>query len=168
MPADMQLSIIRLETLDEGDLRPLVDASEREGFRFVRRVEREWAAGKNRFSRPGEALFGAFVGQRLVGLCGLMLDPYANQPGVARLRNLYVLPEWRGRGIGEGLTRAVMAASSGGAFTALRLRAATAEASRLYERLGFVAVPAEPECTHRLTLTPRPERSADVEADVER
>ena len=40
------------ETLDV-----LLADSEREGWRFVRRLVDEWATGSNRFDRPGEALF---------------------------------------------------------------------------------------------------------------
>lgn len=146
----MEPSIVRLRELPEGDLAPLLAASESEGFRFVRRVLDEWRSGINRFANPGEALFGAFCDGTLAGVCGLMRDPYADQDGVGRLRNLYVLPRFRGRGLGALLTRAVIAQAAKG-FAVLRLRAGTEGAARLYERLGFEPTSGVPDCTHRHT-----------------
>ena len=70
----MRLAMVRLRDLPERDLLPLLEDSEREAFRFVSRVLHEWQTGDNRFAQPGEALFGAFDGDRLVGICGLMVD----------------------------------------------------------------------------------------------
>ena len=141
-----------VELPDRG-LLLLLEASEREGFRFVRRVVEEWRRGIHRFDGPGERLLGAFVpAAGAVGLCGLMRDPYTAAPAVGRLRNLYVLPAHRRGGIGAALTRAVVDAARG-AFRLLRLRAGTPEAARLYERLGFAPAPAgSPDCTHVLAL----------------
>jgi ribosomal protein S18 acetylase RimI-like enzyme len=150
----MPISITRVREVREHELRPLLDASTSEGFSFVRRVAREWQTGDNRFSQAGEALFGAFDGERLVGICGLMLDPYARASGVARLRNLYVLPEYRGSGIGKQLAQAVIASATG-SFHVLRLRAGTLEAAAFYDRLGFVRSGTESESTHLLSLSQR-------------
>ncbi len=145
----MSLTITQLEELSATELVALLEASEAEGFRFVRRVADEWASGANRFAGPGEALFGAALEGRLVGICGLMRDPYTDRPGIGRMRNLYVLPESRGHGIGARLTRAVISAAAG-SFDLLRLRTSGPQASRLYERLGFQPVSGEDGCTHRL------------------
>jgi GNAT superfamily N-acetyltransferase len=140
-----------LAELPERDVIPLLEESEREGFRFVRRVLDEWRCGANRFTGRGEVLFGAWIEETLVGLCGLMQDPYQDRPEVGRLRNLYVLPAYRSHGIGAALTRAVIDAART-SFDTLRLRAGTAGAARLYERLGFSPVAEMPDCTHLLQL----------------
>ena len=138
---------VRLAEIRTDEIGPLLAASEAEGFRFVRRVVSEWDAGTNRFAGRGEALLGCYLEDRLVAICGLMRDPYQSDPGVGRLRNLYVLPEHRGRSIGATLTRRVieLARSS---FRVLRLRASTAQAAALYERLGFTATDEIEHCTH--------------------
>jgi ribosomal protein S18 acetylase RimI-like enzyme len=140
-----------LTELPAEELRPLLVASEAEGFRFIRRVVTEWEAGVNRFAGKGEALLGYFLDDRLVAVCGLMRDPYQSEATVGRLRNLYVLPEYRRRAIGATLTRRVieLAAAS---FRVLRLRAGTPRSAALYERLGFTATTEIERCTHVLRL----------------
>ena len=146
-------SPIRLRELPAELYGPLLEASEAEGFEFLRRVETEWRSGAQTFSRPGEALLGTLVDGDLVAVCGLMRDPYLDDAKVGRLRNLYVSPEHRGKGIGASLTRRVIELAPA-AFTLLRLRAADERAARLYERLGFALVNGIAHCTHLLPLDP--------------
>ena len=120
-----------------------------EGQRIIARLDDEWTSGRLRFDREGEILLGAFEGEALVGTGGISRDPYGPQPGLGRVRHLYVRPELRRRGIGTQLMVALIAHARGH-FAALRLRSQPAAAG-LYERLGFVAAEA-PEQTHRLTL----------------
>jgi ribosomal protein S18 acetylase RimI-like enzyme len=136
-----------IDRLPPDQLGPLLTASEAEGFQFVRRVVNEWESGANRFTGKGEALVGYFVGDRLVAICGLTRDPYQNEATVGRLRNLYVLPEYRRRSIGAVLTRRVIELAES-AYRVLRLRAATPRAAALYERLGFTATAELENCTH--------------------
>ena len=142
---------VSLTGLPKDQIDPLLAASEAEGFRFVRRVADEWESGANRFAGKGEALLGSFVDGRLVAICGLSQDPYLRKATVGRLRNLYVLPEYRGRRIGTALARRVIELSRS-AFEVLRLRAATEPAAALYERLGFRATTEEENCTHVMRL----------------
>jgi ribosomal protein S18 acetylase RimI-like enzyme len=148
------MKAVELLELPDDQVHPLLAASEAEGFRFVRRVVTEWEAGANRFEGRGEALLGCFQEGRLVGLCGLMRDPYQSGASVGRVRNLYVLPAFRGRGIGAMLTREAIERARK-TFRVLRLRAATPEAAALYERLGFAPTGDLEDCTHVLYLRPR-------------
>jgi GNAT superfamily N-acetyltransferase len=127
--------------------------SEQDGARIVRRLIEEWATGVNRFDRPGEALFGASVGGRLVGVCGLNVDPYAAEARVGRVRHLYVLSASRRLGVGRYLVAAVIEAARG-RFDTLRLRTANPAAARLYETLGFRACGEVAHCTHVMDLAP--------------
>ena len=132
------------------DIDVLLAESEREGLRLVRRLVDEWAAGTNCFDRPGEALFAGRIGDRIVGVGGLNIDPYAATPGVGRVRHLYVLPAERRLGVGRQLVGAVLDAARG-RFRCVRLRTANAAAARLYESLGF-RPDAGPDCSHVLEL----------------
>ena len=71
-------------------LSELAREGEAEGFRFLPRLMDEWSSGANRFDQPGEAFFIVTDGGPIVAVCGLNIDPYQTDPGVARLRHLYV------------------------------------------------------------------------------
>jgi GNAT superfamily N-acetyltransferase len=129
----------------------LVSESEGESLRFVRRLVEEWAAGTNRFDRAGEAVFVARLDDRLVGVCGLNIDPYAAEAGVGRVRHLYVLPACRRSGVGRQLVGAVLEAARG-RFRRLRLRTSNPAAAQLYESLGFRPSVGHQDCTHILEL----------------
>src|SRR5437762_6892154 len=116
----MQLRCERLHDLASPDVDELVADSEQAGLRLVRRLVDEWADGSNRFDRPGEALFGAWVDGRLVGVCGLNVDPYAGDARVGRVRHLYVLDASRRGGVARALMAEVLGAA-GGRFGTLRL-----------------------------------------------
>ena len=134
-----------------GALDTLLTESEREGSRFVRRIVNEWAAGTNRFDRPGEALFTARLGDRLIGVCGLNVDPYAAAANVGRVRRLYVLSAYRRLGAGRQLVLAVLEAARG-RFDVLHLRTTNPVAAQLYDSLGFRPSPETADYTHVLEL----------------
>ena len=147
----MRAVIERLSGEPADRLRPLVAESERQGFRFVRRLVEEWTHGVNRFDRPGEVLFAARSGDDVVGVCGLNVDPYADDSRVGRVRHLYVLALHRRAGIGEHLVADVIE-SARGRFARLHLRTTSAPAARLYERLGFRSTPGASHHSHALHL----------------
>jgi GNAT superfamily N-acetyltransferase len=144
--------IERLLQLPAGHLAPLIDESEQAGLRFVSRLGEEWESGRNRFDRPGEALFGALTDSGLVGVCGLNVDPYAGEPRIGRVRHLYVVMAHRRHGVGRELVGAVVAAARG-SFAALRLSTTNPQAARLYETLGFRPRADDARCTHVLEMT---------------
>ena len=136
--------IVRLNDLH--GIAALLAESESSGYRFLRRLVDEWESGVNRFDQRGEALFAAMEEGAVVGLCGLNVDPYSEEPSVGRLRHLYVLRDSRGRGIGGQLVGCVLDAAAG-TFDEVRLRTDT-EAASFYERLGFVRVSKSSSSTH--------------------
>ncbi|PYQ08037.1 MAG: GNAT family N-acetyltransferase [Acidobacteria bacterium] len=131
------MEIIELRTLPD-EIGVLLSESERSGFRFLRRLVTEWESGRNRFDGRGEGLFGARVSGRLVGICGLNIDPYENDMAVGRIRRLYVLDAYRRMGVGRSLIEHV-ACFARLNFRQLQLRSDTA-AVRFYEHLGFQAI----------------------------
>ncbi len=133
----------------------LLAESEAAGSRIVRRLVDEWADRTNRFDRSGEALFAAWVAGRLVGVCGLNVDPYARDDRVGRVRHLYVLTPFRERGVGRQLVAHIID-FAGRRFESLRLRTNNEAAARLYVALGFRACEAAGEYTHVVELARRP------------
>ncbi len=153
----MAALIERLNDLPADSFDALVAESEQAGWRFLRRLTEEWASGANRFDRPGEALLAALMGGRVIGVCGLNVDPYAAAPCVGRVRHLYVLSAYRRLGFGRRLVGEVIGAARG-RFDSLRLRTDNPAAAQLYERLGFRRCAGVAECTHLMELPPRRDR----------
>jgi len=119
-----------------------------QNFNMLRRLEECWQSGENRFNAPGEKLLGAFVGGKLVGVCGLNRDPFSQHPRAGRIRHLYISEAWRGNLIGQQLLNAVMANASTW-FNFLDTNAPQ-KAFRFYEKAGFQPVADENGVTHRL------------------
>lgn len=128
------------------DIEHLCTFASTEGHGFVERTRQEWLAGANRFRRRGECFFVASTPNGVIGMCGLNIDPYVDDPGVGRLRHLYVLPEHRRAGVGLALVNACrdVAAES---FDRVRLRTHDPAASAFYCSIGFSIVD-EPDATH--------------------
>lgn len=154
----MDVKISRLFNLPADAFAPLLAESEREGWQFVRKLMGEWASGANRFDRPGEMLLGAWADGVLAGVCGLNIDPYAGDPSIGRVRRLYILGPYRGRGVGRMLVEAVVEAARS-SFRTLRVRTECPIAGRLYLRLGFLPVVDSADCTYTLDLASSPQNT---------
>ena len=148
----MAVVIERLDELPPEGVGPLVSESEQAGLGFVRRLAEEWASGRNRFDRPGEALFAATLDGRMIGVCGLNIDPYAPGPKVGRVRHLYVLVRHRHLGVGRQLVGEVIRVARD-SFEKLRLRTNNPAAARLYERMGFRRSDGAADCTHLMDFS---------------
>jgi ribosomal protein S18 acetylase RimI-like enzyme len=132
-------------------LAVLIAESEGHGILFLRRLADEWTRRTNRFDGPGEALFVARIDGRVVGVCGLNVDPYVDGPNVGRLRHLYVLASYRRLGIGRALVGEVIRAARD-RFDRLRLRTSNPAAAHLYEAAGFRREAGGRDCTHVMEL----------------
>jgi GNAT superfamily N-acetyltransferase len=145
------ISIIRARELP-ADLPRLVEASRAEGFRFLERLRDDWASGRNRFEKPGEAFYLARDGSQLLGACGLNQDPFAGDPSVGRMRRLYVAPPFRRHGVASALVREATAAASG-RFAVIRLRSDTEQGDRFWRARGFALLPpGDEDATHVLQI----------------
>lgn len=125
----------------------MIVESEREGFAFLRRLIVNWNSGKNRFSSSGEMLLLAIVNKTVVGVGGLNIDPYADDPRIGRIRHVYVANEHRRRGIGRGLIVRLLRAARAD-FDEVRLRTDTVEGDRFYRALGFTTLPDDTVNSH--------------------
>jgi GNAT superfamily N-acetyltransferase len=122
----------------------LVEAR-RDGHVFIERFHAGWREGQERYRGENEGIFAAFLGDQFVGMAAMGVDPYAKDSTVGRLRHVFVLRAARRKGVAEALVRTCL--QRGRRFDLIRLRSRSAEASRLYERLGFSPIEAK-DATH--------------------
>jgi putative acetyltransferase len=91
---------------------------------------------------------------RIVGTCGLWLDPDA--PARCELRKMYLLPDWRGRGLGGQLLETALghARKVGRTRVELETNRAMTAAIGLYESRGFREIEGETcaRCDRRFAL----------------
>jgi GNAT superfamily N-acetyltransferase len=104
----------------------------------MRRFFQNWQAGSERFAGPGEGVFAAYLGAKIVGIAGIGVDPYLRDPNIGRLRHIFVTRPVRREGVASALVATCL--ERGRRFRAIRLRTRNPDAARLYERFGFAPV----------------------------
>jgi GNAT superfamily N-acetyltransferase len=98
-------------------------------------TESYWAHGKSREDvargiRDAARVVGAYDGSRLIGFARVLADGVQ----AARLCDVYVMAEYRGRGFGVELVREAV---DNGPHARLAWTLATKDAQALYRRFGF-------------------------------
>ncbi len=107
--------------------------------------ESYWGRGRprervERAIRGSERVVGLYRGAEQVGFARAVSDGAT----VAYLADVYVLPAFRGRGLGLELVREIVDGGVGELSSNVRWLLHTADAQGLYARLGFVESPAHP------------------------
>ncbi|KAA0698679.1 N-acetyltransferase [Neorhizobium sp. P12A] len=128
-----------VDTLPD-DVTLLASAAEREGYEHIRRLVDEWADGLNRFSRRGERLLVAFEENDVVAIGGLTVE--FSRVDWLRMRRFYVLPQYRGRGIGRMIARELL--NHAKAFTdRVTVHAGDPDAALFWHAMGFQPMQCE-------------------------
>jgi GNAT superfamily N-acetyltransferase len=133
------------------ELASLISASREEGFLFLVRLEHEYLSGKVRYDGSGETLLGVFENSRLIAVGGLTQETDSDVPCTGRVRDVYVLPECRLRGIGKALL-AELERRARPHFKVLVLRTSGVAIARFYERVGYSRAKANSAYSHRRVL----------------
>jgi GNAT superfamily N-acetyltransferase len=118
--------------LELDDDRERIDTAE--VHRFLSE-ESYWAAGRpretqDRLIREASRVVGLYDGDRQIGFCRAVTDGVS----VAYLADVYLLPEYRGRGLGEELVREMV---ENGPYGDLKWILHTEDMHPLYRKLGF-------------------------------
>lgn len=150
MPLDHERELIEITDGNIGGLHSLIGESMRDGYSFLQRTIDDWYSGANKFDRPGEKLWGLFIGKDLIGVGGLNIDPYTLTPKVGRVRHLYVREAHRRAGYATLIMNKILKEACYN-FTILRLFTDNAGASAFYEKLGFQRT-GEYKVSHFITL----------------
>jgi GNAT superfamily N-acetyltransferase len=125
----------------------LVAEAVEDGHLFLQKMKDEWDAGKNRFNQEREILFSVTDdNDDLIGIGGLNVDPYVEDPSVGRVRHVYIAKAHRSFGVGKILLREIIDHARDN-FKTLRLRTHNPNAVKFYVSLGF-AVDANTDVSH--------------------
>lgn len=106
-----------------------------------------WASRVSDRPDAAELVFGAFAGDRLVGVAGLRFARRERTRHKATLFGLSVLPRFRGQGIGRALVEAVLGQAQAAPPThvvQLKVAQSNIPALRLYASCGFEPFGTEP------------------------
>lgn len=147
----MMMKIERVDHLSMNRLQPLLDASLGEGYDFIQRLWDEYQSGENRFDQGGAVLLSGLVDNEWIAIGGVHPDPYLKLPTVGRIRHVYVLPQFRRRGIATLLMRALIE-RGGERFDTLTLRTLTPHGDAFYKSLGFTDEPRYEQATHWMSI----------------
>lgn len=135
--------------LDE-DIEELFKESKKEEYGMIEKMINNFKSGDDKFNKKGEALIVSEVNNKIVGICGLNIDPANQKRG--RVRRLYVLPQYRKRGIGGKLVKKIMKHSTKN-FKVISVNIGEPirpNVARFYEELGFKRYEKEKGITHLL------------------
>ena len=83
MPSAHVRELIEFTDRNVGELQCLIDESKRIGYNFLQRTIDDWYNGVNKFDKPGEKLWGLFIGKDLIGVGGLNKIPIPWRQGLA-------------------------------------------------------------------------------------
>ena len=131
----MVVKIEKIKELPITKLKPLIEDSQKEGISFVQKLVNEWVTKTNCFNLKGEVFLIA-KDSKVVGLCGLNIDPYYPVSGLGRVRHLYILSSRRRQGIGTLLIQNIIEQARQN-FDLLNLRTNNPQADRFYLARGF-------------------------------
>ena len=128
-------------------LEPLIAESELDGFRFLRRLERDWLSGVNQFAKKGEVFFVAHQSGRLIAVGGINRETETS----GRLRRFYVAKDARRLGVGRLLLTHLLGFAKS-YYELVCLNTDTQAGSQFYQAAGF-APHLTANTTHRIVLT---------------
>lgn len=149
---EQPFSLERVSELFTTEIQHLVTEATEEGHLFMQRLVEEYEYGQNRFDKAAEALFVARLDERIVGVCGLNLDPYERDPDVGRVRHLFVEQSVRKMGIARALVSEVVREAASH-YRVLLLRTSNPAADQLYRSLGFSTSTVYHHATHQMRFT---------------
>lgn len=157
----MTVEIREIQDLKQVDVSKLVEESEAEGYRFLRRLVDQYEDGSNTFNKTGEVLYGVWDHQdHLVAIGGLNRDPYSTKEGIGRLRRFYISASARRQGIGTKLLQQILKDAQGH-FHELVVRTDSSAADAFYRANGFSGDLGLPDATHGIVLEKQQRKKAE-------
>ncbi|AIY04272.1 GCN5-related N-acetyltransferase [Planococcus sp. PAMC 21323] len=156
----MTVEIKEIQDLKKLDVSKLVEESEAEGYRFLRRLVDQYEDGSNTFNKQSEVLYGVWDQDHLIAIGGLNRDPYSSKDGVGRLRRFYISTNARRQGVGTKLLQTIVEDAKGH-FHELVVRTDSSAADAFYRANGFSGDLGLPEATHGIVLEQEQRKKAE-------
>ena len=128
----------------------LLNESKINRYDFIQRTIDDWSSGVNKFSKPGEKLWGLVLATDLIAIGGINRDPYVEDINIGRVRHLYVQEAHRRKGYATLLMNTIIHEGRQH-FTVLRLFTDNPAASKFYGTLGFQKING-PKVSHILNF----------------
>jgi len=146
-----KLNIRYIKNLLDEDIGELHGESRKEGYNLIDKLIDGFRSDENKFNRRGECLIVCEIDNKIVGICGLNIDPLNSKRG--RIRRLYVLSPYRNRGVGKKLVKELITYSNKH-FESISANMGNLKISKFYEGLGFKRYTKEDGITHLLINSP--------------
>lgn len=140
-----------IQELSIKEIAPIIEASEQEGFKFLTRLKNDWISGKNRFDKTNERLYQIKQETQIIAIGGINNNPYKEDGKIGRIRHVYVLPEYKRKGIGRQLILHLLDTFAD-KYEKITLRTDTEAAATFYESIGFKNVQSKNH-THEYSNT---------------
>jgi multimeric flavodoxin WrbA/GNAT superfamily N-acetyltransferase len=140
--------IERVTNIEEIDIEELLSESESFGYQYLTKMINQWRTGENRFSKPNELLIVYKNAEKVIGIGGINEEPYLKKRDFGRLRDVYVLSQYRRSNIGTQIVEHLIEFGRKH-FKTITLRVPeNIEASPFYESLGFLKTGEIETVTH--------------------
>jgi N-acetylglutamate synthase-like GNAT family acetyltransferase len=139
--------IISIDELGKYDLSKVRHESDKEGYNHINRLVSDYDSGGNKFDKKGEKLIGFLMNGEIVALCGLNIEPTNNRLG--RIRRLYVLKNYRHRGIDTELVKYLVNQAKPN-FEGVVVNIGNLAVDNFYKSIGFNPVTNNDSYTHIL------------------
>ncbi len=139
--------IKEIKQLDKIDISEIIKSANSEGHNFINRLVNEFQNGKNCFNKPGEKFTTYIINSKVVAVCGINIEP--SNEAFRRIRRLYVLPEFRRKGIGSSLVKTLLKHASKH-FSAVIVNIGKLPNEKFYSNLGFRKINGDYNYTHIL------------------
>lgn len=137
----MSVAVVRATEDDWQQIRAVRLAGlEADPSAFGSNLQRELAYPEARW-RTWPVNAAVYLAQAAAGTVGIgMLRPLTGENADAEVNAMWVVPEFRGTGVGRQLMEAMLESARAAGFQSVRLwvTAGNAAATTLYERMGFV------------------------------
>lgn len=141
----------RIKNLMDESIHPLVDESQKAGFRFIQKLVNDYKDGSNTFNKPGEALYGVYDQDgMLIAVGGININPFSDDARIGRVRRFYVAKDYRRKGIGKLLLETLISEAMNH-FQIMVLNS-TPQADAFYTSFGFIKSDKYPNSTHLMDL----------------